>query len=160
MDLAQRNRTIDHPLPSRETKREPHAIGSPYQARNVPPYSYSNPLYVPSRSAFLLKCASVVILCYLIIDTMSHLNQPLTNPTTYAESHVAFFTKLQDITTDELVTRTMTSIFYWVGIYVIVQGYYSGLAFPSVASGLDHPGLWRPFNGSLSQAHTIRGGWG
>ena len=135
-------------------------IGSPYQARNVPPYSYSNPSYIPSRSAFLLKRASIFILCYLVIDIMSQLNQPLTNPTTYAEGSVPFFTRLQDITIDELVTRTMTTIFYWFGLYVIVQGYYSGLAFLSVASGLDHPGLWRPFNGPLSQAYTIRGFWG
>ena len=135
-------------------------IGSPYQARNIPPYSYSNPFYIPSRSAFLLKRASIFIICYLTIDIMSQLNQPLTNPTTYAESRVPFFTRLQDVTIDELVTRTMTTIFYWLGIYVIVQGYYSGLAFLSVASGLDHPGLWRPFNGPVTQAYTIRGFWG
>ena len=95
-------------------------IGSPYQARNIPPYSYSNPSYIPSRSAFLIERASIFIICYLAIDIMSHLNQPLTNPTTYAESHVPFFTRLQYITIDELVTRTTTTIFYWIGIYMVV----------------------------------------
>ena len=135
-------------------------IGSPYQARNTPPYSYTNPSYIPSRSAFLLKRAVVLIICYLAIDLTSHLNQPVTNPTTYAESRVPFLTRLQDVTIDELVKRTMTTIFYLGGTYVVVQGYYSGLAFLSVASGLDYPGLWRPFCGPITQAYTIRGFWG
>lgn len=135
-------------------------INSPYQARNVPPYSYSNPSFVPTRSAFLLKKASTFIICYLAIDLLAQGNQPDKNPTLYAESRVPFFTRLDDVTFDEVVTRTITSVFYWIGSYMVVEGYYTGLAFLSVTSGFDHPELWRPNFGPVSQIYTIRGFWG
>ena len=135
-------------------------IASPYQARNVPPYSYSDPSFVPTRSNFLLKKAAVLVLCYCTMDLLAHGDQPDRNPIVYAENHVSFFTRLDDVTMEEIVTRTITSVFFWFGSYIAIQGYYTGLALLSVASGFDCPELWRPNFGPLSQVYTIRGFWG
>ena len=135
-------------------------IASPYQSRNVPPYSYSDPSFVPTRSDFLLKNAATLVLCYLIIDLLAQGEHPDKNPTLYGADRVYLFTRLDDVTIEELITRTITSVLYWVAGYFVVQGYYTGLAWLSVASGFDRPELWRPNFGPLSQVYTIRGFWG
>ena len=135
-------------------------IASPYQSRNVPPYSYSDPSFVPTRSDFLLKKAAILVACYLIIDLLAQGDQPDKNPTLYGANRVMVFTRLDDVTIEELITRTITSVLYWVAGYFVVQGYYTGLAWLSVASGFDRPELWRPTFGPLSQVYTIRGFWG
>ena len=135
-------------------------IASPFQARNVPPYSYSDPSFVPTRSSFILNKAAVLVTCYCIMDLLAQGDQPDKNPIVYAENHVRFFTRLGDVTVEEIVTRTMTSVFFWFGSYIVIEGYYAGLALLSVASGFDRPELWRPNFGPLSQIYTIRGFWG
>ena len=135
-------------------------IGSPYQTRNVPPYSRLNPSFVPTRLEFLLMWSTKFIVCYLTLDVLSQANQPEKNPINYAESYVPFFSRLAEVTIKESVIRICTSIFFWFGSYVIIQWCYSGLAVLSVSTGLDRPELWRPFFGPLSEAYTIRGFWG
>ena len=110
-------------------------IGSPYQARKVPPYSYSNPSFGSTRSDFRLEETSNFSFCYVGMDLIAQGNQLDKNPTVYAESRVPFFTWLHDVTMDEVITRTITSVFYWVAAYIAVQAYYTGLALFSVASG-------------------------
>ena len=135
-------------------------IGSPYQTRNVPPYSKLNPSFVPTRLEFLLVWSTKFIVCYLIVDVLTQANHPEKNPINYAEGYVPFFSRLAEVTIEESVIRICTSIFFWFGFYVIIQGYHSGLAVLSVSTGLDRPELWRPFFGPLSEAYTIRGFWG
>ena len=135
-------------------------IASPYQSRNVPPYSYSDPSFVPTRSNFLLKKAVILAACYFAIDILAQGDQPDKNPILYGVNRVYFFRRLDDVTMEEFITRTITSVFYWVGSYLVVQGYYTGLAWLSVASGFDRPELWRPNFGPLSQVYTVRGFWG
>ena len=167
--------TIKRPVPDEQTDRgrdiwerlkfgtwvtaSTRYIGSPYQARNVPPYSNLNPFFVPTRLEFLLMWSIKFIVCYLIIDVMTQANQPEKNPIIYAESYVPFFSRLAEVTIEESMTRIFTSILYWFGCYAIVQVYFTGFALISVSTGFDHPELWRPSCGPLSEAYTIRGFW-
>lgn len=134
-------------------------IGSPYQARNVPPYSMLDPFYVPTRFAFLLNWSIKFIVSYLVLDVLAQGNQPEKYSTNYAESRVPLFSRFPEVTREELMTRFVSSVFWWFGSYVVIQGYYTGLALLSVSSGVDRPELWRPFFGPLSEAYTIRGFW-
>jgi hypothetical protein len=50
-------------------------IGTPYQVRNVPRFSNSDPSYVPSRAQFLRRAALIIFVCYLALDaTTSNMN--------------------------------------------------------------------------------------
>ncbi|KAF4634714.1 hypothetical protein G7Y89_g3384 [Cudoniella acicularis] len=137
-------------------------IGSPYQARNTPPYSTSNPNYVPSRSAYLLRRGTVFLACYLIINVLLLGNQPALNPIIYAETEVPFFPRLSrhEITPEEIFTRVSTTLGFWIGAYFTIQGYYSATGFLSVASGLSSQKDRRPTFGSPQDAYSIRRFWG
>ena len=45
-------------------------IGKPHAVRNLPPFSFSNPSYVPSRSQFLARTAAVTFASYLTLDVL------------------------------------------------------------------------------------------
>ena len=77
----------------------------------------------------------------------------------FAESQVPIFSRLGDVTVEELVTRLVVCVLYWFAAYVVIQAYFTGWALLSVSSGLDHPALWRPIFGSVGNAYTVRGFW-
>ena len=135
-------------------------ISSPYQARNVPSYSSKNPSAIPSRSRFLLDRAAVILSCYLLIDLLTQSAQPEQNHIKYASGRIKIFSRLGEVTAEELTTRVLTSVFFWFGVYLVLQMYYSTFAFITVASGWDRPELWRPIFDEFEEAYTIRGFWG
>lgn len=135
-------------------------IATPYQVRNVSPYSKNSPSFVPTRTAFLLKTASVVLICYLALDVLESGNEPGKYPAIYADKYVPIFTRRGEFTMEEFIVRIMTSVLFWTGGYMAIQVVYGTLVFISVASGIDRPELCRPNFGSFSEAYTIRGFWG
>lgn len=137
-------------------------IASPYQARNTPPYSASYPAYIPSQRAFLHRRGFVFLGCYLITDLLLLANRPALNPVLYAQENVSFFPRLlaREIPASQILTRISTTLGFWFGAYIIIQGYYSATAFLAVASGLSTPTDRRPPFGSPGDAYTIRRFWG
>ena len=135
-------------------------IGSPYQARNVPPYSTTSTTYIPTRRSFLVRRGCIFLTCYLFADLMIRVDQPDRNAIVFAEKYVPFFMRLGNVGADEMFTRLSTTLGYWIGAYTVLQAYYSAMAFVAVSSGLDSPVYCRPVFGSLSDAYTIRGFWG
>ena len=136
-------------------------IGSPYQARNVPPYSSSIPSYIPTRRRFLLKKAGIIAICYVLVDTMMQANNnPDMNPVLYANSKIPLLGRWNEVTAEEIGIRVATSMGFYVGLYLIIELYSSTLSFLSVLSGLDQPAYNRPTFGSFSHAYTLRGFWG
>ena len=134
-------------------------IASPYQVRNVPVYSTADPIFVPTRCAFLLREGSTSLICYLLIDLMVRCNRPERNSSIYAEKYVPFFTRVGDLRVNEILERIGTTVGYWTGVYCSLQVYYSVISFVAVASGLTSPRDRRPVFGPLSNAYTIRRFW-
>lgn len=137
-------------------------IASPYQARNTPHYSSTNPNYVPSKGAYLLRRGTVFLTCCLLTDLLLLGNQPTLNPVVYADKHVSFLPRLlnRQLPIKEVFTRISTTIGFWVGAYIMIQGYYSATGFLAVALGFSSPKTLRPIFGSPKDAYTIRRFWG
>ena len=135
-------------------------IGSPYQARNVPPYSTSDPSYIPSRRVFLLQRGATFLFSYVLTDLLVLVSQSYRNHYVFADSYVPFYARLDEVTAEEVLIRVGTTIGFWFGAYTSIQAYHSATALIAVASGLMTPADWRPTFGSLSNAYTLRGFWG
>ena len=139
-------------------------INSPYQARNTPPYSTSNPASIPSRRTFLLRCSSIFLACYLVTDLLLLGNRPASNPILYAQEQALLFPRLLThdlhVPAANFLTRCSTTLGFWFGGYVIIQGYYSAAAFLAVGFGFTTSADCRPIFGSLGDAYTIRRFWG
>ena len=135
-------------------------ISSPYQARNVPPYSTSDPSYIPSRRVFLLQRVATFLISYVLTDLLVRVSQSYRNHIVFGKSYVPFYTRRDEVTAEEVLIRVGTTIGFWLGAYTSIQAYHSATGLIAVASGLLDPADWRPMFGSLSNAYTLRGFWG
>ena len=135
-------------------------VGSPYQARNVPPYSTSDPSYIPSRRVFILQRGATILLCYFLTDLFFRVSQSYHNHVIFAESYVPVYARLDEVTAEEVLIRVLSTTGFWFGAYTTIQAYHSATALIAVASGLMTPADWRPIFGSLGDAYTLRGFWG
>ncbi|KAG6988572.1 hypothetical protein G7Y79_00071g097430 [Physcia stellaris] len=137
-------------------------IGSPYQVAHTPPYSTSNPSYIPSRISFVLRKICIIITCYLLVDIFSQLSNPSLNSKIYSDTQIPFASRLwhSQMTVLEIATRTASSIGFWLGNCLALQAIYSAMSLLAVCTGLSRPELERPIFGSAREAYTLRGFWG
>ena len=135
---------------------------TPWEVKNVPPFSASDRNYVPSRSAFLRHNAVVSLICYLVVDFFSLAGQsPESNAVTFASQRVPFFTRLGEIEGEQLAIRIIASLTLWLNIYCITRMGYSILAVVAVGTGFSREvSAWRPPFGRLAEAYTVRRFWG
>lgn len=162
------SKKTDHPLPKEPAKSKlwfaydmifsPRSVGTPWQVKNVPPFSSSEPLYVPSRGAFLLRTFVLAMLCFLIHDIS--VAQPPPDARLVAASKDAFLSRLSDITSEELVFRVASTIGFWVNTAAYLNLYSYASALLSVASGLGKPADWPSSFDSPTTAYSVRQFWG
>ncbi|KAB5571998.1 membrane bound O-acyl transferase family-domain-containing protein [Coniochaeta sp. 2T2.1] len=135
-------------------------LNTPWEVKNCPRFSSKDKDYVPSRSRFLLKATTVFVACCLFFDFVSvasAMHQPVLSD--FAPDKVPFFTRLDEVTAGEFVTRLIVSLMHWVGGYFFLQAAYYSAAIPSVLLGGEVRG-WRPAFGRLSELYSIRKFWG
>lgn len=135
-------------------------VSSPYQARNVPPYSTSDPSYIPSRRVFLLQRGATVLFKYLLTDLHVRVSQSYCSHFASPENYAPLYAHFDEVTAEQALIRVGTTLGFWFGAYTSIQAYHSATAFIAVASGLMTPADWRPMFGSLSNAYSLRGFWG
>ena len=132
--------------------------GTPHEVPHVPPFSYRDPTYVPSRGKFLLDKAAVCLVSYLVLDLAGSNSQPGKNKVLYSAEEVPLF-GTRGISRERLQVRLYTTLGFWVANYCVVQLVLGVSALIRVAIGLDGPKYWRPIFGSLSEAYSIRRFW-
>lgn len=135
-------------------------LGTPFEIKNIPPFSMSNPQYVPSPKAFVARKLFIMIVCYylheyVLVELQFSLNHDFLHP-----SHVPFFSRLSRTLLDDVCTRLLVCVITWLKNYCVLQLIFN---IPSVISVCLNPSSvheWRPFLGSVTDCYTIRGFWG
>ena len=133
-------------------------IGTPWQVKNVPPFSYRDADYVPSRSAFLLKTAASIFYCHLIWYIGS--TQQLPDAALVAIGKQPLFSRIREVTAEEILFRTACTAASYVQIVATLKIFPHVFGFIAVASGLSEPAAWPPSFGALSELYSIRQFWG
>lgn len=127
--------------------------GTKRQVKNVPPFSATDPSYVPSRATFLRQTATKVLACYLVVDLLGLGNDEGMNLANFDSSKIPFLTRLNEISLAELVMRCSATI------YCSQDCLQSMLAFVAVALGISKVEDWRPRFGAVGDAYSIRRFW-
>ena len=134
---------------------------TPWEVVNVPPFSWRDPSWVPTKLKFLSKNVIVSAVCLLLLDTTRLLVVPAEqNAILFAEERVAFFTRLGDVSSEEIVIRFVVAGMSWVIGFVLIQAVHSGIATIMVGLGLSEVERWRPPFGRCLDAWSIRQFWG
>lgn len=130
--------------------------GTPYEARGLPKL---NEKLARSRSRFLAHTLQTIVVCYLVLDAMDVSADPKLNDTFYSLDKVAFFSRIRDVSVEEVVMRFFAAVGLGAGLVSVQRGVYSIVAFISVASRISDPADWPPFNGPFGAIHSLRSFW-
>ena len=133
--------------------------GTPREVRNVPLFSSQDPSYEPTHAVFLRRHFFLLISCYLMLDVLGLGADPEKTKIFFAPAMIPFFTRLRQVSGEELAMRVFGTLGSGLGILCSQQGVYSILALIAVGSGLSEPKYWRPLFGSISDAYTLRRFW-
>ena len=133
-------------------------IGTPWQTKNVPPFSSRDPGYIPSRSSFLLKTATSIFYCQLIWYIGA--TQQLPDTPFVAIDKQPLLSRFREVTVEEIVFRAGCTASFYVQIVATLKLVSHLFGFIAVASGLSEPAAWPPSFGPLSELYSIRQFWG
>lgn len=132
---------------------------TPYEVKNVPPFSRKKPEHLPTRGTFLRHTAASALICYLSLDLSSLGMQPEQNPILYSSERVHLLARLRDISLEELLIRALTSVGVCASMYCLLRLYQDVVSFIGVVSRHDDVKSWRPAFGPLREAYSIRRFW-
>ena len=136
----------------------PRFIGRPWQVKGVPPFSSSEPAYVPSPTKFLAMHFASFVCCILVLDLCAYAIPPST--TLYSEEAIPVFRCIGGLSTNLTMFRLTSTIVFWLRSALGLIMALDFTALVAVASGLSTPRDWPPLLGSPYELYTIRKFWG
>lgn len=131
-------------------------LGTPWQITKVPPFSRSNPSAVPSRFVLILRRLLYISVGVAIIDILSGSTVDMKG----RMQQRALFSRLDQVTTDELVFRAVVLFKFLTSAIIGVYVGYAIITVVCLALGLSSPAECPPHFGRVSEACSIRGYWG
>ena len=134
--------------------------GTNWPVKNIPPFSYTDPNYVPSRTGFLAVNIANCFLYISILRMVHNLGNPEENPTLFSSERVPLISRLGSVSRMEMSTRVLGVVGYWTIQYIVINLLYSFLAVTAVSLRISDVGKWPPVFGRLEEAWSIRQFWG
>ena len=127
-------------------------LNSPYEVKNCPPPGD------PSR--FFFETLRSVILCYLFIDINDLVAQSGQDISHFSPDKVAFFSRLGQVTLEEVVVKLAVAAILWATTYCMIRMTYDAIAIVAVTLRITGTEAWRPLFGSVWDMYSVRTFWG
>lgn len=131
-----------------------------WPVKNIPPFSREDPEYVPERSKFLRQMIIKWVTCVLILDLVSLGSNNGNNALIFSSARIPLFTRLYDLSGEEVTTRITSVIAFWTIQYIVIEVMYGMFAIAAVALGITAVNVWPPVFGSLRDSYSLRQFWG
>ncbi|KAI4260129.1 MAG: hypothetical protein L6R42_004203 [Xanthoria sp. 1 TBL-2021] len=131
-----------------------------WPVKNIPAFDKANPGYVPSKAEFLRAAIPKWALYVLILDLAGFLNSSSENGITFAAEQVPLFSRLGNISGEDVITRIASILAFWSFQYMVIEVVYGAIAIVAILSGLSAVEAWPPMFGSLSESYSLRQFWG
>lgn len=134
-------------------------IGLPYQVKKIAPFSYKDPKWVPGRKRFVMTLLIRLAVFWLIMDGVENLpGQP--DAAIFAKERTHFFSRLSDVTADQVVQAMASTAMNWVLAYIIITIQADALQLVGTLIGAYAPADCPPTFGRLRDAYSVRQFWG
>ena len=136
-------------------------IDTRFQVKGVPPFSSKDPGNIPTRNGFIYQRLKALLLCYLVLDVLATMGKAnvYKNVKIYSLHLAPFFRRLDQVTTEQLIVRTIATAAWWINIYCLLDSFRSIVAILCVAMRLTPVTAWRPWFGPMREAYTLRRFW-
>ncbi|KAH8691696.1 hypothetical protein GQ44DRAFT_780300 [Phaeosphaeriaceae sp. PMI808] len=131
-------------------------VNSPYEVKNVPPFSNSDSSSVPAKWSFVGQRVAIMGTCYLLLDLLSLRKPPTGTTNIFDPAFVPMLTRISKVTLPEVKRKALMMVGFAATFYSLIQGTQSACAAVAIASGLSKVENWRPAFGSLSDAYSLK----
>ena len=134
---------------------------TPFEVKNVAPFSVRDPSYTPTRSQFLVQKVRNWVLYYLLMDLVD--NRPVDikeNRITFASRNVPLLFRTQEYPAELMVARIFSTCVYWLMTRLVIDSFMNMVAFLKVGVGLDSVASSRPMFGTAWECWNVRRFWG
>ena len=133
---------------------------TPWEIKNIPPFSTREPNYTPSRSKFVIQRLLIATVTYMTVNILSSNHaDPAVKQVMFSVRQEKVFSRLSEISGEEIIKRVIVTSTIWITIYCIVTTIYNVISVLAVATGIYESADWRPLFGKLGQLTTVRGFW-
>jgi hypothetical protein len=139
-----------------EVAASTRCVGSKKQVQNAPYFDDENPRYVPTLYTFLLRHLGLIVGLYYMNSFFVDV-QLRSNLTLLGDPYIPFFTRIGDVSLEEITTGIRVSIAFWITTYCYIQFSCSAFAQINISFRAADLKLWRPMFGSIMACYTIRG---
>lgn len=133
--------------------------GTSWEVKGIPHFSNSDPRWIPSPLTFTIWKLGIMIGCFLlydhVVDVRLALEKDLLQP-----SCVPFIARIGEVTWEEVWTRVVVNVTFWVSGYCVLQLLFSIPAIIAVCLNPESVEEWRPAFGTIFDAFTLRKFWG
>lgn len=114
---------------------------------------------IPSRAQFLLRMTLVGVGTILFLDFVSSTSPP-PDSDMIAPHKQLFFSRLSEVSLEEAVFRTISSVVFLLCACTGVTMFYNIIVVFAVLTNLSAPASCPPAYGPFKEAYTMRGYWG
>ena len=143
----------------RKVARSSRMVGTPWEAKNVAPFSPRDPDYVPTRACIIVQNLWIIATSLLLREIFMEVEMSI-DPFYTARAREPFLTRLGEVSREEVMARVVLAIAFWVLSYCGVQILVGTMTLLSALNKSSEIRELRPLFGSLSEAYTVRGYWG
>jgi hypothetical protein len=135
-------------------------VNTSWSIKGLPTFSRDHPEHVPNKGEFLRRRIANIFITYLALDAI-FASLPAPKPEIdVPEYKQALFSRIGDITLEEIIARPITVLLPAFSIYGIFTVAYNIASVTAVFSGRSEPRNWPPLFGSFREAYTLRRFWG
>ena len=133
-------------------------VAKPWQVKNIPRFSSTDPAYIPSRGYFLLRCLALVLPLFLFIDFCTA--QSIPEAHLIAANKQPFLRRLSETSYGEVIFRMSLSIGFWLSGAAFWNMVYYTVAFVLVTLNVSKPSAWPSAFDWPTKAYSVRKFWG
>lgn len=134
-------------------------IGTPFEVRGIQSFDNSRPHWTPNRNEFIAMKMKHLVLAYLTLDLLVT-QQPAPPQRLFSRDQEFFFSRIQEVTLEEVGFRWLTSINLWASCTCLIQYIYAAVSVLGVGSGIYEPREFPPLLGDLGRWYSVRNHWG
>jgi hypothetical protein len=135
-------------------------VNTSWSIKGLPAFSSDHPEYVPNKGEFLGKRLAHILVTYLALDAIFAFLPAPNLEIDVPEYKQALFSRIGDITLEEIIARPITVLISAFSIYGIFTIAYNTASVTAVLFGGSEPRNWPPLFGSFREAYTLRRFWG
>ena len=134
---------------------------TPWEVNHTPKFIPSQPSHIPSKGQFLYWTSGRILICLLALDVLGVMRRDTSqNEVLFSQSKIQLFSRLSEVTAEELPVRVLAAILQWSGAIVILQIIYDVTAFLFVGLSFSSVERWPPLFGTWSECWSLRQFWG